>query len=228
MDRIDQLFARAKEKDKKAREILIERNLNLVRYIAKRFEDRGVAAEDLFQIGVIGLIKAVDRFDPAYGVKFSSYAVPVISGEIKRFFREDGLIKISRAVRENGIKIRKVTAEYENRYGRAPTLREVQEKTKLKEDEILLAMEAGDALCPLGEVGDALPEPESTEEKVLDRMVLGELMQTLSDTERKVIIMRFFEEISQTEIAERLAMTQVQVCRMEKRVLKRLRECVLW
>ena len=87
MDRIDQLFARAKEKDKKAREILIERNLNLVRYIAKRFEDRGVAAEDLFQIGVIGLIKAVDRFDPAYGVKFSSYAVPVISGEIKRFFR---------------------------------------------------------------------------------------------------------------------------------------------
>ena len=228
MDRTDKLFARAKDNDRNAREILIEGNLKLVRYIAKRFEGRGVADDDLFQIGVIGLIKAIDRFDPDHGVKFSTYAVPVISGEIKRFFREDGLIKVSRTIKENGIKVRRFIKEYESRYGETPVMSEVEKMTNLKEDEILLALEAGEEVISLYDTEESLTESMDAEEQVLDRMVLGQLIQTLSDVERKVIIMRFFEEISQSEIAKRLSMTQVQVSRMEKRVLKRMRDCVLW
>lgn len=228
MNSTDELFMLTADKDLKAREILIESNYGLVKNIARRYSDRGVADEDLFQIGVIGLIKAIDRFDRSYGVKFSTYAVPVISGEIKKFFREDGLIKVSRKIKEDGIKIRRFIKDYENRYGKTPTLTEVKEMTDLKEDEILLAFEAGeDMACIHDENYEWICACEDAHEQVLDRMVLGQLMQMLSDMERKLIIMRYFEELTQIETASRLSMSQVQVCRMEKRILKRWRECVL-
>lgn len=227
MNSTDELFMLTADKDLKAREILIESNFGLVKNIARRYSGRGVADEDLFQIGVIGLIKAIDRFDRSYGVKFSTYAVPVISGEIKKFFREDGLIKVSRKIKEDGIKIRRFIKDYENRYGKTPTLAEVKEMTDLKEEEILLAFEAGeDMACIHDESYEWICACEDANEQVLDRMVLGQLMQMLSDVERKLIIMRYFEELTQTETAGRLSMSQVQVCRMEKRILKRWRECV--
>lgn len=225
----DELLMPTADKELKAREILIESNFGLVKSIAKRYEGRGVADEDLFQIGVIGLIKAIDRFDKSYGVKFSTYAVPVISGEIKRFFREDGLIKVSRKIKEDGIRIRRFIKDYENRYGKTPTVSEVESMTDLKEDEIMLAFEAGEEVLSIQEDNyEWVCACEDAHEQVLDRMVLGQLMQMLSDLERKVIIMRYFEEITQAEIAKRLSLSQVQVCRMEKRILKRWKECAIF
>lgn len=221
------LFVVTEDKDKKARDILIQSHLGLVRNIARRFGGRGVADEDLFQIGVIGLIKAIDRFDNSFGVKFSTYAVPVISGEIKRFFREDGLIKVSRKIKEDGIKVRRLVQAYENRYGKPPTLEEVRDMTDLKEDEIMLAFEAAEEVKSLyAEECQWISCCEDDSEKVIDRMFLGQLMQTLSDVERKVIIMRYFEEITQDEVAKRLSMSQSQVSRMEKKILQRFRACV--
>lgn len=221
------LFMVTNDKDRKARDILIQSHFGLVKNIAKRFSGRGVADEDLFQIGVIGLIKAIDKFDNSFGVKFSTYAVPVISGEIKRFFREDGLIKVSRKIKEDGIKVRRFIRDYESRYGKTPTLEEVEGMTDLREDEIMLAFEAGEEVKSIYEEDcQWISCCEDANEKALDRMVLGQLMQTLNEVERKVIIMRYFEEITQAEIAKRLSLTQVQVSRMEKRILQRFRACV--
>lgn len=228
MNSNDELFILTADKDLKAREILIESHFGLVKSIAGRYSGRGVEDEDLFQIGVIGLIKAIDKFDKSYGVKFSTYAVPVISGEIKKFFREDGLIKVSRKIKDDGLKIRRFIAAYENRYGRTPTLSEVGSMTDLKEDEVMLALESGEEIQSIDDENYAwICACEDAHEQVLDRMVLGQLMQMLSDVERKLIIMRYFEEITQAETAKRLSMTQVQVCRMEKRILKRWKECAM-
>lgn len=224
----DELLMLTADKDLKAREILIESHFGLVKNIAGRYSGRGVADEDLFQIGVIGLIKAIDRFDRSYGVKFSTYAVPVISGEIKKFFREDGLIKVSRKIKEDGIKIRRFIKDYESRYGKTPTMSEIKCMTDMREDEIILALEAGEEIQSIyDESYQWICTCEDTNEQVLDRMVLGQLMQMLSDVERKVIIMRYFEEITQAEIARRLSMSQVQVSRMEKRILQRWRDCAI-
>lgn len=224
----DELLMLTADKDLKAREILIESHFGLVKNIARRYSGRGVADEDLFQIGVIGLIKAIDKFDRSYGVKFSTYAVPVISGEIKKFFREDGLIKVSRKIKEDGIKIRRFIKEYESRYGKTPTMSEVKCMTDMKEDEIILAFDAGEEVQSIyDENYEWICACEDVHEQVLDRMVLGQLMQMLSDVERKVIIMRYFEEITQAEIARRLSMSQVQVSRMEKRILQRWRDCAI-
>lgn len=228
MNQTDDLFIVTNDKDRKARDILIESHFGLVKNIARRYSGRGVLDEDLFQIGVIGLIKAIDRFDSSRGIKFSTYAVPVISGEIKRFFREDGLIKVSRKVKEDGMKLRRFIRDYESRYGKTPSITEVEYMTDLREDEIILALEAGGEIYSINDDNcDWISMCEDSNDKVLDRMVLGQLMQMLNDVERKIIIMRYFEEISQTEIARRLSLTQVQVSRMEKKILQRWRDCAI-
>lgn len=226
MESGDDLFIVSKDERKTERDQKIRNHLGLVRCVADRYMGRGIAEEDLFQIGVIGLIKAIDRFDEKKGVKFSTYAVPFISGEIKGFFREDGLIKVSRKIKEDGMKIRRVSAAFESEHGRAPTLEEVEYMTNLKQDEILMAFEAGEEIRDIyEEEGNYIYHHEDETEKVLDRMFLGQLMQLLNDMERKILIMRYFEEITQAETAKRLSLSQVQVCRMEKKILQRLRAC---
>ncbi len=140
MEDMSVLIARSQSGDKGAREILIEKNLGLIHHIVRRFAGRGYELDDLFQIGAIGLIKAIDKFDLSMGVKFSTYAVPMITGEIKRFLRDDGPIKVSRTIKENGLKVRMARQRLQAKLNREPTLKEVSEETALKEEEIVMAM----------------------------------------------------------------------------------------
>lgn len=249
MDPTTELLIRAKKGDKQARDTVIESNLGLVRFIVKRFLNRGYDAEDLFQIGCIGLVKAVDQFDAGYEVKFSTYAVPLITGEIKRFLRDDGMIKVSRSLKENGYRIRQAAEAFTGTYGREPNMEELQEATGLQKEEIVMAMEAnveiesiyktiyqsdGNEIYLVDKViqeggGGALAKDaqDSEKEKLLDHMLLEQLMEQLDGKEREVIRLRFFEDKTQTEVAGILHMNQVQVCRQEKKTLLKLRRLAL-
>lgn len=245
MDPTTELLIRAKKGDKQARNTVIESNLGLVRFIVRRFLNRGYDAEDLFQIGCIGLVKAVDQFDTGYAVKFSTYAVPLITGEIKRFLRDDGMIKVSRSLKENGYRIRQAAEAFSEKYGREPNMDELQEATGLQKEEIVMALEANaeiesiyktiyqsdgseiylvDKVAADGSAGALAKGGQDAEkEKLLDHMLLQQLMKQLDEKEREVIYLRFFEDKTQTEVAHILHTNQVQICRQEKRTLQKLR-----
>lgn len=249
MDPTTQLLIQAKKGDKKARDILVENNLGLVRFIVKRFQNRGYDMEDLFQIGCIGLVKAVDQFDMEYNVKFSTYAVPLITGEIKRFLRDDGMIKISRSLKENGYRIKQAAEAIAGQYGREPTMKELEEATGLKKEEIVMALEANveiesiyrtvyqsdgneiylvDKIVKGTETGTlSKGEADAEKERLLDHMLLKQLMDKLEGKEKEIIRLRFFEDKTQTEVARLLNMNQVQVCRQEKKTLVKLRAMAL-
>lgn len=248
MDLTTQLLVQAKTGDKKARDTLVEDNLGLVHYIVKRFLNRGYEAEDLFQIGCIGLMKAIDQFDTSYQVKFSTYAVPLITGEIKRFIRDDGLIKISRSLKENSYHIVKATEKFVQEHNRQPSMHELVEATGLSAEEIVMAMEINipvesiyqtvyqadgneiyliDQISQNGYINLGAGNKDDTEkEKLIDHIVLNELMDDLDEDEKQLIQWRFYEEKTQTEIAKLLNVNQVQVCRMEKRIVRKMREKV--
>ena len=249
MDPTTQMLIQAKKGDKNARDILVEKNLGLVRFIVKRFQNRGYDMEDLFQIGCIGLVKAVDQFDTEYNVKFSTYAVPLITGEIKRFLRDDGMIKISRSLKENGYRIKQAAEEIARECGREPTMKELEEATGLKKEEIAMALEANveiesiyrtvyqsdgneiylvDKIVKGMETGTLSKGAADTEkERLLDHMLLKQLIDRLEGKEKEIIRLRFFEDKTQTEVAGLLNMNQVQVCRQEKKTLVKLRAMAL-
>lgn len=229
------LIARAQAGDQEAKQVLVEKNLGLVHHIVKRFVGRGYDVEDLFQIGCIGLIKAIDKFDLSFEVKFSTYAVPMIAGEIKRFLRDDGMVKVSRTLKENGWKIRQASDALAASLGREATLKEIEDYTGLSVEEIVMATEAnvevesihktiyesdGNDICLI----DRLPEQKNENEKLLNRIVLEELLDKLPENEKKIIIFRYFEDKTQVEVARRLGITQVQVSRLEKKILHKMRE----
>ncbi len=250
MEEVEQLIARSRSGDKAARKLLIENNLGLVHHIVRRFVGRGYELEDLFQIGTIGLMKAIDNFNLELQVKFSTYAVPMISGEIKRFLRDDGLIKVSRTIKENGLKLKIAREKLQSSLGREPDMRELVQETGLSEEDVVLAMEAGIQVESIysavyqddgsevylvdkvvqrsGGVGSRLVggdcSGDEEKEKLLNHMLLQELLQELSEEERQLILLRYFENKTQVEIAGLLGTSQVQVSRMEKRILLKLRE----
>jgi RNA polymerase sporulation-specific sigma factor len=228
------LIEQSHKGDKKARETLVEENMGLVYTISRRFLGRGLEMEDLVQIGSIGLIKAIDKFDVTFEVRFSTYAVPMISGEIKRFLRDDGMIKVSRGLKETAQKACIARENLEKREGREPTIQEISEEIGISGEEIILAMESvseveslqktiyqGDGSAIL--LMDKLEEKENSNEKLLNHLVLGEILDTLEEKERSLIHMRYFEEKTQNQVAAALSMTQVQVSRMEKKILKKMR-----
>lgn len=257
MDEVSVLIAKSQAGDKEAREVLIENNLGLVHHIVRRFLNRGCEPEDLFQIGSIGLMKAIDKFDLSYDVKFSTYAVPMIAGEIKRFLRDDGLVKVSRTLKENGWKVRQAADRLAHELGREATLAEISQETGLLSEDIVMAMEAGAEVesiyksvyqsdgseiylvdqvvgeaaqgigrtCSGNGLGGGFPEDEE-KEKVLNHMLLNQLMQELAEEERTLIRLRYFQDQTQVEVAKKLGISQVQVSRMEKRILLRMREKV--
>lgn len=229
------LIKMAHEGDKAARDTLIEENMGLVWSIVKRFQNRGVEMEDLFQIGSIGLIKAVDKFDLSYEVQFSTYAVPMIAGEIKRFLRDDGILKVSRSLKEIAVKAYNSRESLEKKYGREPTTSEIAEELGIPVEELMLAMEANTQVESLQQViyqgdgndislMDKLEEKENQSEKVVDRLFLEEILGNLDGKERELIFKRYFLEKTQAAIADEMGVSQVQVSRMEKRILKGLRE----
>ena len=229
------LIGRAHQGDKEAREILFHKNTGLIYSVAKRFLGRGVEMEDLFQIGSIGLLKAVDKFDLSFEVKFSTYAVPMIVGEIRRFLRDDGMLKVSRSIKESQYRIWQIREELISQLSREPTIEELAARTEIPAEELLMILEAGSEVESLHKViyqsdgteislMDRIPEKENNEDKILNRIFLEELLEGLDAKERKLIYMRYFRDMTQNEIAENLGISQVQVSRMEKRILAKLRK----
>lgn len=231
------LIGRSQQGDKEARDTLFEENVGLIYSVAKRFLGRGVEMDDLFQIGSIGLLKAVDHFDVSYDVRFSTYAVPMIAGEIKRYLRDDGMLKVSRSLKENCVRIYKAREKLERKLGREPTLEEISVHTGIPVEELVMSMESGAEVESLhktiyqGEgneisLMDKLQENKNGQEDALNRIFLDEMLESLSARERKLIYMRYFQDKTQTEIAEEMGISQVQVSRMEKRILKELKNRV--
>jgi len=230
-----ELIKRCKEGDKEARDRVVAENVGLVWSIVRRFANRGYEMEDLFQIGSIGLIKAIDKFDSSYDVKFSTYAVPMITGEIKRFLRDDGMIKVSRSLKENATKIRAFREKYSNLYGREPTIEEIEEELKIEKDEILMALETGAKIESLYKtiyqsdgspiyLIDKLAQSKDESENMIDKLALREVIASLDEREQEIIKLRYFNDRTQTDIAKELGISQVQVSRMEKRILKILKD----
>lgn len=250
-----ELLKRARAGDKEARNKIVEENVGLVWNIVKRFSGRGYDADDIFQIGCIGLIKSIDNFDMQFGVKFSTYAVPMITGEIKRFLRDDGMIKVSRTIKENGWKVKKAADILGQELGRTATVKEIAAATELAPEDIVLALEAnsevdsiyrtvyqsegkdiymvdqivkncqGSASYIAGRgMGSDGPAQDEEKEKLLNHILLNELLNSLNEKERKLIEYRYYKEMTQTEVAKKLGISQVQVSRLEKKILKNLRE----
>lgn len=237
MDHTIALIRKSHDGDEKARAQIVEENVGLIWCVVRRFLGRGVESEDLFQIGSIGLLKAIDKFDFAYDVKFSTYAVPMISGEIQRFLRDDGIIKVSRSLKELAYKAFQAKEIMQERLQRDPTLEELAGYMKVEKEELVMAMEASIEVESIYKSvyqkdGNEIPllerleEKEGQEEKVLNRMLLGQLLETLSKEERQIIYLRYFVNKTQMEIGKLLGISQVQVSRMEKKILKKMREMV--
>ena len=230
MERTLRLIQRAHEGDKEARDILVEENVGLVWSIVRRFQNRGVESEDLFQIGTIGLIKAVDKFDCSYEVCFSTYAVPMIAGEIKRYLRDDGILKVSRSLKETAGKAYRIREQQEKQ-----TVREIAEILGIPPEELMEAMESYAQVESLqqtiyqGEGNtilliDKLEEKVNQSEQVLNRLFLEEILGKLEGEERELIYQRYFQEKTQSVIAKEMGISQVQVSRMEKRILRKIQE----
>ena len=222
------LLEKAKSGDKTAEEELIEQNMGLVINAAKRFLNRGCDFEELTQIGAIGLIKAVKRFDDAYGVCFSTYAVPVIIGEIRRFLRDDNIIKISRTVKERAIKGRKAEEQLRRELKREPTINEVSETAGVSPEDLVEAFEAAAVPESIYYENDDSGQSErlrapDSENDIINKVLISELLSHLDVRERQIIVLRYFKEKTQAQIAEIIGVSQVQISRIEKNVLKKLR-----
>ena len=229
------LIIRAHQGDKTARDLLFEQNTGLVISVARRFLGRGVQLEDLIQLGSIGLLKAVDKFDVSQEVQFSTYAVPMIAGEIRRFLRDDGMVKVSRSLRERQYHIYMLQQELERKWGREPTVQELAIQSGLPVEELVLAMESKTEVESLQrsvyqkdgqelQLMDRLQEEKNGQEEVLNRIYLKELLDTLEEKERLLIHRRYFQEKTQLELAVEFGVSQVQISRMEKKILKKLRK----
>lgn len=229
------LIKQSHEGDKDARNILVERNLGLVWSIVRRFSGRGHEIEDLFQIGCIGLMKAIDKFDVSYDVKFSTYAVPMISGEIKRFLRDDGMVKVSRSIKENAWKIRNASDRLTQELGRDATVEEISLETNLLIEDIVVAMEANEEVESIYKpvyqsdgnqiyMMDKLPEKKDYNEILLNQMLIEQMLDGLTELERQIIKLRYFKDKTQVEVAKEVGISQVQVSRMEKKILLQMRK----
>ena len=238
MDETMHLISMAHQGDKTARDRLVVENMGLIWSIVRRFEGRGHEMEDLFQIGSIGLMKAVDHFDLSLGVKFSTYAVPMICGEIKRFLRDDGMIKVSRSLKELGIRVNGARQELSKSLGREPTLDEVAEAVEASREQVAASMEAVaeiESLYRPASYGDEqgmtllerIQEENEAQEKLLNSMVLKALVEELGERDREIIIRRYFKNQTQSEVAKELNISQVQVSRLEKKILKSMREKIV-
>lgn len=235
MDRTEELIRRSQEGDKEAREVLIEENMGLIHHVVKRFLGRGVDPEDLFQIGAIGLVKAVDRFDLEFGVRFSTYAVPMIAGEIKRFLRDDSMIKLSRSLKELAIRAARLREQILMERGVEPGIEELAARLCVEPEELVQAMDGSAEVESLQKIVyqgdgeglslmDKVEQDKDEEEVLLRQLLLEQLLGTLGPKERRLIVLRFFHDRTQTQVAQELGMSQVQVSRLEKKILLSLKK----
>lgn len=227
------LIKKAQQGDEEARERIVHQNTGLVKNLALKFTGSGYELDDLLQIGFMGLLKAIDRFDTGFDVMFSTYAVPMILGEIKRYIRDDGKIKVSRQLKMDIRNLKRIKEEYYNRSGAYPKLSYLAEQMELPVEKILEILEAGETLANVesldnSEVSEGYREKKvshvSEEERNIDMIDLKMIIGTLSERERQIIVLRYFKDMTQQQIAGRMGISQVQVSRIEKKVLKNMRE----
>lgn len=238
MDHTKELIKKAQEGDRQARDQLVEENMGLVYSTARKYTGRGYDMEDIVQIGVIGLIKGIDRFDLSYDVKFSTYAVVMIVGEVKRFLRDDGMVKVSRSIKENGMKIRRAREELATTLMREPTVEELAAQAQITAEDVVVAQEALQEVESIHKtiyqsdgneiyLVDRLSGEKDEKEELLNHMLVHSLMESLNEDEKKIIRMRYFENKTQTEVAKEFGISQVQVSRMEKKILLAMRKRVV-
>lgn len=230
MSRLEELIQLAQSGDKEASETLVKENSGLIWSVARRFLGRGTEGDDLYQLGCLGFLKAVDGFDLEYGTQFSTYAVPKISGEIRRFLRDDGAVKVSRTIKEQAATIKIARSNLTNAMGREPTISELSEKTGFTPEEIALAETATAATESIqretGEDGFSLEDvltDTQTEETLVERISLNQAISNLPQREKMVIQLRYFHGLTQERVAKILDVSQVQVSRIEKKALSNLR-----
>ena len=237
MERTFELIRQSQAGEKQAKEQLINMHSGLIWNVVRRFTGRGVEVEDLYQIGAIGLIRAIDKFDFSYDVKFSTYAVPLISGEIKRFLRDDGMIKVSRNLKENQWKIKRAMEIFSHDYGREATVEELSKMIELEPEEIMLSMEAVVEIESMEQslynkegkeisLKERIADEKNEEEELMNKLFLQQLLNGLDKRDRKLIFLRYFENKTQTEVAKILGISQVQVSRLEKKILRQMKELV--
>ncbi len=223
---------------KKLRHCLYLATFGLVRSVIGKFSNIGYERDDLFQLGSIGLIKAIYKFDPSYNVKFSTYAVPMILGEIKRYLRDDGMVKVSRSLKQLAIKVKMQGEMLSKKLGRDPTIEELAEAIGVEKEDVVMAIESnfsveylqgviheeeGSPICLIDKISQ---KGEAEEDKVVDNILLKEVLGKLEKRERQIIMLRYFEDKTQSEIGELLNISQVQVSRIEKKVLHKLKSYI--
>ena len=230
-----ELLRRTKQGDMAAREQLISGNLRLVLSVIQKFAGRGENADDLFQVGCIGLIKAIDNFNTDLDVRFSTYGVPMIVGEIRRYLRDNSAVRVSRSMRDTAYKVLQAREQYVAEHQREPSIEEISQKIGIRREDVVMALDAisdpvslfepvysdgGDALCVMDQVRDA----KNTDESWLERIALREAIAALGERERKILDMRFFQGKTQMEVSAEVGISQAQVSRLEKNAIKQIRK----
>lgn len=234
-EEIEQLLRQTKNGDKAAREALISGNLRLVLSVIQRFTGRGEAPDDLFQVGCIGLIKAIDNFDITLDVRFSTYAVPMIIGELRRFLRDNSALRVSRSLRDTAYKALQIRERLTNEQKREPTIEEIAKLMEMKKEDVVFALDAisdpvslfepvysdgNDTVCVMDQVSDT----ENTDEAWIEHVALNEAIDRLSEREKKILSMRFYDGKTQNEVSKAIGISQAQVSRLEKGALERIRK----
>jgi len=229
---VRELIYRSQQGDKRARDILVERNVRLIWSVVQRFLNRGYEPDDLFQIGSIGLMKSIDKFDLSYDVQFSTYAVPMIIGEIQRFIRDDGTIKVSRSLKELGHKVRLEKDRLTKQLNRSPTVQEIADALDISREEVAQAQDAirsphsihetvyengGEPITLLDQIAD-------DDKEWFNKLSVQEAIRNLEERERLIIYLRYFKDQTQSQVAERLGISQVQVSRLEKKILEEMKK----
>ena len=232
-DKVLQLVERAQKGDQIAKGLLVEENSPLIKSVIKRFRDKGVEYDDLYQIGCVGFLKAIKNFNPNFGVKFSTYVVPMVIGEVKRFIRDDGSIKVSRALKTLNLHIHKFIDDFNNKNNRAPSIEEIASHFNVEEQDVILAMDS--AKMPLSlytpieddsesiTLVDRIEAEDDCNERMIDNIALAEMIKKLDERDRKIIMLRYYFDKTQSEIARQLNISQVQVSRLENKILANMK-----
>lgn len=234
MDRIHNLIKEAQQGDRDAFECIINENIGLVWSVVKKFQGRNVETDDLFQLGSMGLVKAVKKFNFEYDVKFSTYAVPMIMGEIKRFLRDDGIIKVSRGLKETAYRALKAKEVLRLKYDREPTIEEIAEHINIDRETLVMAIDSVRDVDSIDRkienekgkemnVIDTIAAEEDKSGEIVDNILLNTAIEHLDKRERMILNMRYMEELTQSDVAKKIGVSQVQVSRLEKKILKKLR-----
>lgn len=233
-----EIISRAQNGDSEAENFLVENNTGLVRSVVRRFLNRGCEYDDLIQIGSIGLLKAIKKFDSSFNVRFSTYAIPMIIGEIKRFLRDDGIIKVSRNLKEIANKAHAAKETLEKDYGREPTISEIASVLEISKEDLVVALESvqsteylyatihQDDGSPILLI-DRISCNEGEDVDIIDKLALKEVLSALEPKERQIIMLRYFKDMTQCQVAEMLGMSQVQVSRIEKKIISKLRQNII-